>query len=580
MLTNDGRELSRHTGVLTRRGQHRTTARRTARMTNIATNSEGWIRDVCQRFSNAAGWVLTFVPIDFADAASIKAELDQDPGCCWHVEVHDGQQTLGFLRLELPDGSDAGGGDQAMQEYANVVGELINTIAAARESLRSRTHEVSTLVDIGRSIPGKDDLFGALNQLLRAAVELTGMRTAGFLLLNPSTERLRLRASAHLDSEHFPQACRDLTQGAPDLDAIAGRQTSGFRRPRSVSTLESEETSPAAREPDRPSRGRVLLMRGQQPGAAAWLPADAAIGVCVPVRSDAGPLGTLWAFDRRRRTPSDGEWEILEAISAQIASVLERAVLLKESAVQQRIRRDLEAASRSAPRDVETRLAHDSPFDAAAQCTSRYELGGDLCEFIRVDNHRTLVALGDASGDSIPAAIVASAVRGGLASLAAGRRVHFERTDRMMQQINRALYGITPPHQFMSLILALIDSRRLRLTYTNAGHPAPFLAAGERARLLESHGMLLGVLSDATYQRSAVVLKPGDVFVAFSDGVSEAMNTNRRMFRADGIMAAVMKRRNESADCILQHVWSELESHSRGGSAADDRTLLVIKVRD
>ena len=154
------------------------------------------------------------------------------------------------------------------------------------------------------------------------------------------------------------------------------------------------------------------------------------------------------------------------------------------------------------------------------------------------------------------------------------------RTDVIVERINRALYSITPPHQFMSLLYGVIDAEARTFTYTNAGHPAPLFVRAAQIQTLKSHGMLLGVISDATYERSVLDLAAGDVLVAFSDGVSEAMNLGRRMFRSDGIASALQRHDAEPAATILQAIWSELETHLLGGGEPDDRTLLVVRMQE
>jgi sigma-B regulation protein RsbU (phosphoserine phosphatase) len=91
--------------------------------------------------------------------------------------------------------------------------------------------------------------------------------------------------------------------------------------------------------------------------------------------------------------------------------------------------------------------------------------------------------------------------------------------------------------------------------------------------------MLLGVVEKFDYTHSTVELKSGDVLVLYSDGISEAMSKGRELFRCDAISEAVERHMSGSARDVLQAIWSKVEAHSRGGEP-DDRTLLVIKIRD
>ena len=219
-------------------------------------------------------------------------------------------------------------------------------------------------------------------------------------------------------------------------------------------------------------------------------------------RPDRHALG----YDRRRREPSDREIHVLESIAVQIATLLERVVLLRESAAQHRLQRDLQLASQCQSFDVVTSLAPDSGIEAAVRSTSRFEIGGDLSELISVDEGRTVLSIGDASGHGISASIVMSAVRGGIRAWVSIRGPRCPPMESSSGSTAPA-HSITPAHQFMSLFYGVIDTRQKLLTYSNAGHPSPVLMRDGGAIMLESHGMLLGVVADATYGASAMPIE-------------------------------------------------------------------------
>lgn len=517
----------------------------------LATEAEEWIRGACRRFSEATGWPLQFTPADSSTGRLIAGGSAEDPICCWYTELNDGQQRIGYLHIDLPGEPEEDRGFLTVCQIAELQAETVNRFLASRRALDDRDQEFSTLVDIGRSLPSQDDLPNAVSQLLRAAVQLTGFRTAAFFLLNPAVNELKLRVAHQSDRQEIPHAERLLAESPADLEAL--------------------------------TTSRVLLHREEEADEAeaaegnCWLPDDAATAACLPVQSEAGPIGTLWAFDRRTRNPEDREWHVLESISAQIAAVLERIVLLHESADQHRIQQDLLVAGENQSQVITRDLTESSGLDVAAVCTSRFEVGGDLCELIPLDRNRTLIAVGDASGDSVPAALVMSAVRGALRCLSMNPIDEVLQTDIVMERINRSLHQITPPHQFMSLLIGVYDAASASFTYTNGGHPAPLHVHQSEVEVLNSHGMLLGVMEEATYGTSIVEMQDGDMLVFYSDGVSEAMSGQRSMFRSDGIAGAAAAVGSGSSQDVLDSIWQKLEEHSQSGGDADDRTLLVLK---
>ncbi|MEX0703840.1 MAG: GAF domain-containing SpoIIE family protein phosphatase [Planctomycetales bacterium] len=505
--------------------------------------TQDWIAATCRQFSEATGWPLEFVPLPSAEGeSSSESSLD----AVWFAEIDDGERTLGKLRIDPPEGRRREWSFTAVAELAELFARMMRRCAATHRALESRTREVSTLVDIGRSLSQDGDPKHALGQLLRAACQLTQFRAAAFFLLDPSVQWLTVRGTHPSPFDAQPGACRMLRDYPPDLHALAG--------------------------------GWQLVDRERDDRAAHWLPAGMSLGVCLPVQSDDGPIGTLWAYDRRRRAPGDREIHVLESIAAQMAAVLERTVLLRESAVQHRLKRDLLVASEFQSSEIVPPLPAEWDIELAGLCTSRWEIGGDLCEVIPLDGERLLIAVGDASGDSIPAALVMSAVRGALRTLAETESAELERPERITARINRALYRITPAHQFMSLVCGVLDVRERSFTYTNAGHPNPLHAHGDQIDALASHGMLLGILPDAAYESSRIVLAAGDVLVLYTDGITEAMSRRQQMFRSEGIAGVLRAHPRDSARAVHDAICAGLSEHTLGGDDADDRTLLVLRV--
>lgn len=514
-------------------------------MTTLKTDAERWIHRLCRQFTDATGWPLSYRSTEFEEHAG---EVDET--ACWQADVHDGMARVGCLKIDLPERARQDRSYLAVVELADIVGQMLNRLASSSRVLESRAQQVSTLVDVGKSFYREQDLDGALQRLLAAGLELTGFRAAGFFLLNPDTQELGLRVQYRLDEQAIPFPKRKLEQSPFDIQSL--------------------------------TEGTVLASRSQNPELACWLPVGTATGMCLPVQSSAGPFGTLWVFDRRSRTPSTRIKHVLESIATQIASILERTVLVHESETQQRLRRELQIACEGKPLEFRCVMGDDHRFEAALRSTSRAELGGDLCELIPCGAHQTAIAVGDASGDSIPAALVMSIVRGALHTLLDENEptTCASNTVDIMQRINQALYLTTPPHQFMSMLYGVIDTERMTFRYTNAGHPTPIIVR-ESGEMVDatSHGMLLGVMDRAAYDSSEIDLQPGDLIVCYSDGVSEAMSNSRKMFRSEGILDAIQASASDSAESVLESIWNRLEKHLSGGGRLDDRTVLAIKVR-
>lgn len=504
-------------------------------MPTAAVSGIDWMRQTAARLADAVGW-----PIAWTD----PSEADDAADHCFHVDVRDETQTIGRLTLELPDDPRLDAGFQAVREVTELFAEVLGRCAASTTKLDAQRQDVSTLVEMGKTMPRTTDLQSALAQLMRAAAQLSGLWSGAFFLFDPRGSQLRLRATHQLPAGSVPSPQRPFDIRTPD-----GRAWQD---------------------------GAILLDRAN-PRDSAWLPAGTSVGLCVPIVADACLIGSLWCFDRRHRQLGAWEVQVLQSSAAQIAAVLERTMLLRESAEQQQLQSDMRFASKKLPTGLLQHPPAEWGLDIAVRTASVTEVGGDICDVIPLGNYRTLIAIGDAVGHGIPAAMLVSVARGALRALVAQTPADALTTQSLMTGMNRALSAVTRSEQFVTLALGIVDSRARTLIYTNAGHPPPLLLRDGEWLSFQSHGLFLGVEPEANYSSTMWELAEGDVLVGFTDGVTETMNRAREVFRRQGIKSTIPAAGNAAADAIAETIWRRLESHNPGQPLHDDRTLLVLK---
>lgn len=442
-----------------------------------------------------------------------------------------------FPRVSLP----------AAFHSTDAVSVLLARLRSALQALEVRTREVTMLMELGHPDQTHAGVAAHLERLLAAAVDLTGFWGAAFFLIDPVIESLRLRSTWRIDPADIIHPQRALSSPTPDAQALL--------------------------------HGAILLDH-TDPRSAAWLPTGCRMAIAVPVGSAEGPLGTLWCYERRHGSVNPRAVTALRSVAAQMARALERTVLLRESAVRRRLRNELRTASRHQNICHTPEVPRETGIDVAIRAASASELSGDLCEICPLDSSRTFIALGDAVGHSIPAALVMAVARGALRALLHDGSASQWQPNDLIRRINRTLCSLTSAEQFMSVVTGVIDQRERTLTYSNAGHPPPWLLRrGERIQL-KSHGMLCGVLAEAVYDQSVIPLEPGDFLVFFTDGISEAMSPHRQLFRTDGVLEALGHHQWESADAAATAVWQRMTDHVGYSDPTDDQTLLVINVRE
>jgi sigma-B regulation protein RsbU (phosphoserine phosphatase) len=142
-------------------------------------------------------------------------------------------------------------------------------------------------------------------------------------------------------------------------------------------------------------------------------------------------------------------------------------------------------------------------------------------------------------------------------------------------ETNDALVRRGIDSRFATAVYAVL-SRDGRLTYCNAGHNPPLLVRASGMHRLETGGMVVGMIKEATFEEQTIQLEPGDVLVAFSDGITEARNVDGEEFGEGRLLTCVNAHRELAPALLLQEIFETVHHFSAGGAQADDLTVLVL----
>lgn len=215
-----------------------------------------------------------------------------------------------------------------------------------------------------------------------------------------------------------------------------------------------------------------------------------------------------------------------------------------------------------------------SGYSVAGRSIPALNVGGDYYDFIRLDEHRLAIGLGDVSGHGLPSALVMANLQATIRSQAA-----FDPDPaRCLERANRLLYHSTDAHTFVSLFYGILDIRNHSLTYANAGQnwPIIFPSAGSPA-MLTGHGLVLGVRETTEYTNEEIELRYGDLIVFYSDGVTEAMNEAREQFGDERLIGAVRGLSRGTPQSLIDCIVRSVSSHVGKMPQADDMTLIVAE---
>jgi serine phosphatase RsbU (regulator of sigma subunit) len=316
-----------------------------------------------------------------------------------------------------------------------------------------------------------------------------------------------------------------------------------------------------------------------------------AIGIrhvlCVPLSVHpmaAGPdqgiaarvIGVLYLDGRERTTIlSQQTRSSLEAFATQAALAIESARLYAEAAEKARIERDLLVAAQIQQALLPTG-SFETPFvDLAASSLPCRTVGGDFFDYLELGTRGFGFGLGDVAGKGAPAALLAAAVQ---SNFIAQAPVSADPADTLTR-VNNALLRRAIEARFATMFHGVVDPDG-HLSYSNGGQEPPLvLQANGGMSWLEAGGPVLGLLPGATYEFDSMLLKPGDLVVICSDGVTEARNAAGEEFGRERLIETMAGCHGGKPEAVLERLFEAVRVFSQGTPQGDDITGLVLRYR-
>jgi serine phosphatase RsbU (regulator of sigma subunit) len=281
----------------------------------------------------------------------------------------------------------------------------------------------------------------------------------------------------------------------------------------------------------------------------------------------------------------------LEAIAVDATDYLMKPVSRAKLAVTlDRVRARL--ASQTVARDVADAtevqsymwpgaLPRIAGFDCAAASLPARGVGGDFYDVFPLRRGESsdspcewALLLGDASGKGVAAGLVASAVQARVNT--AARLAHLG-PEALMAAIDRDVHATTDGARYATGIYGVLDAITSQLTLVNAGHPSVIVLSPAGNGMLGATGPALGLIEAGTFASHSVTLAPGTMLVAYTDGVSEALDEAGDEFGEQRLVELLQTRRAQSAGDVCTAVLDAVRSHRGPRQDQDDVTVMVVK---
>jgi serine phosphatase RsbU (regulator of sigma subunit) len=239
---------------------------------------------------------------------------------------------------------------------------------------------------------------------------------------------------------------------------------------------------------------------------------------------------------------------------------------------QQRLQSVMEEA-----RQIQMSLLPKAPpnfatFDIHGRMVPAESLGGDLYDFIHISERVMGVAVADSSGHGLPAALQARDV---ITGLRMGMAEHLKIISTI-ERLNKVIHRSTLVTRFVSLFYGEIE-RNGNFIYCNAGHPPALHYQDGRFRELDQGGLVLGPDPEARYERGYARVRPSDVIVIYSDGITEATGPDDQDFGLERLQRVVADNAALPARALTDLIFQKVEAFSRRSRPRDDQTVVVVR---
>jgi phosphoserine phosphatase RsbU/P len=273
--------------------------------------------------------------------------------------------------------------------------------------------------------------------------------------------------------------------------------------------------------------------------------------------------------------------QLLDSVATQTGLALENSRLTTEIATEvaqrERMNRELEIA-----REVQERLFPQSVpsiagIELAGFCRPALGVGGDYYDYFALNDGELGIAVGDVSGKGIPAALLMASLR---ASLRAQTMRGESDLARLMENVNTLGYESSAVSKYATFFYGQYSPQTRLLRYVNAGHEPPIVFRGSELIRLETGGPVVGLLRGVRYEQGTIELEPDDVLLAFTDGISEAMNTADEEWGVDSLVCCVRDSGGIVCRDMIQRVIASADAFTAGAKQHDDMTIVVARIVD
>jgi len=455
------------------------------------------------------------------------------------VLEHDSQSSRYFAVGVEPVDDDDGN--------SSILSKLSMTSIGPGHVVADPEAKLQAVLEISKSLGQVLELDEVLTRMLDGLFEIFAQAEEGFVLL------------------------REESGGNPVIRATRNRSESSDRTPSISLTIvrEAMNSCEAILSADVMGDNRF---QGSQSIAGMRLRSM----MCAPLLGlDGQALGLVQLASRDVTLPFvERDLDVLIGVTTQGALAIENASLHAEVLKQRDLERELDFATQVQLGFLPNKRPQAEGFEFCDYYEAAHRVGGDYFDYIELPGGRVAVAVADVAGKGIPAALL-------MARLYSATRYHLLSQSDLglaLSDLNRDISTSGLGHRFVTCALAVIDPATRQVALANAGHLPPLIRHpdGSITEVVSQHaGMPLGIVPDQEFQEQQHQLGPGDTWLMFTDGVTEAMNGDSEIFGSERLQQSFARAPDE-LDAMIQAIVADVATHCGDRDQSDDMCLVAF----
>jgi sigma-B regulation protein RsbU (phosphoserine phosphatase) len=289
-------------------------------------------------------------------------------------------------------------------------------------------------------------------------------------------------------------------------------------------------------------------------------------------------LGILYVLKRETFGFVEESRALFQAFADQVAVALENVNLVQVTIDQEVYREELRMAHEAQMRLLPQVMPKVEGVELSAFCMTANEIGGDFYDFIRVDEDRLDIVIGDVSGKGASAAFYMAELKGVIQSLSS----HFSSPKKMLIEINTFLRNHFESNTFATMVYGILLPSKKEIRLIRAGHTPIGLIRKGTVSWLETEGLGLGLAPSDFWGRSSkekvLHLRKGDSVFFYTDGLVEARNLQGEEYGEEGLTETLIGLHQEGAEELLKDICMRLDEFTRGVPRHDDVTLVALRI--